>query len=197
MRVLLHSGGVDSSAIAYWKRPEVCLTVDYGQTPAQGEIIAAASICKELGLRHEIVTVNLSSLGAGTLAGKPTPDIARAEEWWPYRNQMLITIAGMRFVVEGLKEVMIGALRTDVHADGKRPFLRTIHRLMSLQEGSVAVTAPAASLSGKKLLDVSGFPPVLLALTFSCHVLEYPCGRCRGCEKHIAISGAASSSLTS
>jgi 7-cyano-7-deazaguanine synthase len=185
MTPLLFSGGLDSSAIAYWKRPEVCLTVDYGQRPARGEIAAAEAICAELGLRHETVKVDLRSLGSGSLAGKPTSELAQAEEWWPFRNQMLITLAGMRFVAEGLKEVMIGAVRTDVHADGKRPFLRAVDRLMSLQEGRVVVTAPASNLNPKKLLEVSGFPNSLLGLTFSCHMMEYPCGRCRGCEKHL------------
>lgn len=186
MKVLLFSGGLDSSALASWKRPDVCLTIDYGQRPARGEIAAAKAICNELGIRHELLSVDLRALGSGSLAGKPQSDLAQAEEWWPYRNQLLITLAGMRFVSEGLKEIMIGAVRTDVHADGKSPFLRGIDRVMSLQEGAVAVTAPARGLHPQRLLEISGFPRSLLGLTFSCHVLEFPCGRCRGCEKHIS-----------
>jgi len=186
MRVLLFSGGLDSSAIAYWKRPDICLTVDYGQRPARGEIAAAQAICAELDLRQETLAVDLKALGSGTMSGKPTSRLAKAEEWWPYRNQMLVTLAGMRFVADGLTEIMIGAVKTDVHADGKYPFLRTIDRLMTLQEGRVNVTAPARKLSPEKLLDVSGFPLSAIGLTFSCHVMEYPCGRCRGCEKHLA-----------
>jgi 7-cyano-7-deazaguanine synthase len=185
MRVLLFSGGLDSSALAYWKRPDVCLTVDYGQRPARGEIAAAGAICAELKLRHEVVSVDLRSLGSGSLAGKEPSNLGHAEEWWPYRNQILITLAGMRFVSEGLREILIGAVRTDIHADGRSPFLRCIARLMSLQEGNVTVSAPARSLHPNKLLELSGFPVSLLGLTFSCHVMEYPCGRCRGCEKHL------------
>jgi 7-cyano-7-deazaguanine synthase len=185
MRVLLFSGGLDSSALACWKRPDVCLTIDYGQRPAPGEIAAARAICNELSLRHEILSVNLRALGSGSLAGEVTAALGRAEEWWPYRNQMLITLAGMRFVNEGLREIMIGAVRTDIHADGKPPFIRAIDRLMSVQEGSVTVSAPAKSLHPLKLLQASGFPETLLGLTFSCHVMQYPCGRCRGCLKHI------------
>ncbi|WP_315729478.1 MULTISPECIES: 7-cyano-7-deazaguanine synthase [unclassified Bradyrhizobium] len=185
MRVLLFSGGLDSSALAFWKRPDACLTIDYGQRPARGEIAAAKAICDELGLRHELLTVDLQALGSGSLAGKEPSGLARAEEFWPFRNQMLITLAGMRFLSEGLKEILIGAVSTDVHADGKAPFLRGIDRLMSLQEGGVTVTAPARALHPRRLLEVSGFPRSLVDLTFSCHVMEYPCGRCRGCEKHL------------
>ncbi|MCP1842135.1 7-cyano-7-deazaguanine synthase [Bradyrhizobium sp. USDA 4524] len=185
MRVLLFSGGLDSSALAFWKRPDACLTVDYGQRPARGEMAAAAAICRELGLRHEVLAIDLRALGAGSLAGAAPSALGAAEEFWPYRNQMLITMAGMRFLPQGLKEIMIGAVRTDVHADGKSPFLRGIDRLMSLQEGAVSVTAPARALHPRRLLEVSGFPRSLVGLTFSCHVMEYACGQCRGCEKHL------------
>ena len=185
MRVLLFSGGLDSSALAFWKRPDLCLTVDYGQRPARGEIAAAKALCGELDLRHETLAVDLKTLGSGSLAGEAASAVGLAEEWWPYRNQMLITLAGMRFLNEGLREIMIGAVRTDLHADAKAPFIRGINRLMSLQEGRVEVSAPARSLHPLKLLQLSGFPDALLGLTFSCHVMEYPCGRCRGCLKHL------------
>lgn len=185
MKVLLFSGGLDSSALAFWKRPDICLTVDYGQRPARGEIAAASAICSELGLKHETLAIDMKVLGSGSLSGSPSSSLARAEEWWPYRNQMLITLAGMRFVSEGLTEILIGAVSTDVHADGKAPFLRSINKLMALQEGGVTVTAPARALHPYKLLTMSGFPHSLLGLTFSCHAMEYPCGRCRGCSKHL------------
>src|SRR5262249_39932325 len=132
MKVLLFSGGLDSSALAFWLRPDVCFTVDYGQRSARGEIAAAEAICRELNLQHEKFAVNLKSLGSGSLAGGVASSLSRAEEWWPYRNQMLITLAGMRFVSEGLSEIMIGAVKTDVHADGKGPFIREIDKLMFL-----------------------------------------------------------------
>lgn len=196
MRLLLFSGGLDSSALAFWKRPDVCLTIDYGQRPARGEIAAAVAICSELSLRHEILAVDLRALGSGSMSGKKASEFANAEEWWPYRNQMLITLAGMRFVSEGLKEIMIGAVRTDVHADGKPLFLRGIDRVMSVQEGSVRVSAPARPLHPLKLMLSSGFPASLLGLTFSCHVMEYPCGQCRGCEKHIQTMTALKNRTT-
>ena len=90
----------------------------------------------------------------------------------------------MRFVTQGLREIIIGTVRSDAHADGRAPFLRAIDRVMSVQEGEVRVIAPARPLSTLQLLSSSGFPTELLGLTFSCHVHEYPCGQCRGCLKH-------------
>lgn len=118
MKLLLFSGGIDSSAIAHWKRPDVVATVDYGQHPARGEIAAAEAIADLLSIRHEVIRVDLSSLGSGSLVHLPSSKLAVAPEWWPYRNQMLITLAGMRFVPEGLSEVIIGSVASDAHADG-------------------------------------------------------------------------------
>ena len=58
---------------------------------------------------------------------------------------------------------------------------------MISQEGQVRVSAPARKMKSVELLRVSGFPAELLGLTFSCHVHEYACGQCRGCEKHSMV----------
>lgn len=196
MRLLLLSGGVDSSAIAWWTRPDVCLTVNYGQAPAQGEIRAAAGICREVGLRHEILEAGLAHLGSGLMAGRTTSPVGNAAEWWPYRNQMLVTLAAMRFVGEGLEEIMIGALESDIHLDGSRAFLEALDRTMALQEGGVRVTAPAHPYTTGELLKVSGFPSSMLGATFSCHAADMPCGRCSGCEKSVDLLERYSSSAT-
>jgi 7-cyano-7-deazaguanine synthase len=62
---LLLSGGTDSVALAYWKRPTIAYTVDYGQLPAVGEIRAAAAVCDALGIRHRVLRVNCGELGSG------------------------------------------------------------------------------------------------------------------------------------
>jgi 7-cyano-7-deazaguanine synthase len=184
MKVLLLSGGLDSSALAWWYRPDVCATVNYGQRPASGEIAASTAIAAELAIRHELITVDLQKLGSGMLSGEAAIEKARAPEFWPYRNQMLITLAAMKFIGEGLSEITIGAVSTDIHADGQDPFLSGIDSLMRCQEGSVRVTAPARRMTSMELLKHSRFPRSLLGLTFSCHAAEYACGQSRGCVKH-------------
>lgn len=184
MRALLLSGGLDSSALAHWHRPEVCVTVDYGQRAAAGERAAARAICDALGLRHELVEADLSTLGSGSMASRPTAAGAAAPEFWPYRNQMLVTLAAMHMQPEGLREVLVGAVSTDLHADSSAAFFRGLDRTMRAQEGHVRVKAPARRLSPAQLLRRSGLPRALVGLTFSCHVHEYACGQCGGCLKH-------------
>jgi len=187
MRALLLSGGIDSSALAFWQRPDVAVTIDYGQKPAHAEIDAASEICRTLDLRHEIIRVDCSSLGTGNLAGQPVSSLSEAPEWWPFRNQLLVTLAGMKLVTKGLAEIIIGTVRgdSDVHADGRAEFISCLDAIMRVQEGGVRVTAPAIKLSSEELLSCSGATADLLGWTFSCHVSEYACGQCRGCTKHL------------
>lgn len=184
MKALLMSGGLDSAALAHWLRPDICVTIDYGQIPAKGEMAASAALCSALALEHRSITVDLSSLGSGSMANREVAPGAAAAEFWPYRNQMLITLAAMMLMPEGVTEIMVGAVSTDRHADGKAPFFRAIDRALSLQEGSVRVSAPARRFSTPSLLRKSAFPYDLIGLTFSCHVHEFACGQCGGCLKH-------------
>ncbi|MFY9512883.1 MAG: 7-cyano-7-deazaguanine synthase, partial [Rubrivivax sp.] len=55
---LLLSGGMDSLCIAWWKRPDVAITIDYGQLPAQAEVAAAAAVCERLGVEHHVLRVD-------------------------------------------------------------------------------------------------------------------------------------------
>lgn len=140
MKALLFSGGIDSTALAAWQRPDVLVTIDYGQRVATAEIRAATEIARRLALRHEVIRVDAAALGLGLLAGQPASDLGAAPEWWPYRNQLLITLAAMRLVSEGLSEIFVGTvIGDDIHADGKPEFIAAIDRLLALQEGAVRV----------------------------------------------------------
>ncbi len=110
---LLLSGGMDSTSLAVWCHPDIAITIDYGQRPAAGEKRAASAVAAALGIEHHIITSDLSALGSGDLAGTPALAVAGISEWWPYRNQMLVTLAAMKSVSLGVSELMIGALKTD------------------------------------------------------------------------------------
>lgn len=182
---LLLSGGMDSISIAWWKRPDVAISVDYGQRAAAAELEAAGAVCSATGIRHEIIRVDCSSLGSGDMAGLPPVAAAPVPEWWPFRNQLVLTLAGIAAVRLGISNLMIGALVTDgEHADGRPDFIEAISTLMSLQEGGITVTAPAISMTAVDLVRMSGIPREVLAWAHSCHIGDFACGQCRGCVKH-------------
>jgi 7-cyano-7-deazaguanine synthase len=184
--LLLLSGGMDSTALAYWQRPEHALTVDYGQAAAQAEIRASAEVTRELGIAHHVVTLDLRSLGLGRMAGVRPDAGAPSPEWWPFRNQMLITLAAAKAVVLGVDAVMIGTLSTDgLHADGRPEFLDGMRALLAQQERQIRLVAPALSMDAVELARRSGVSADLLGWTHSCHVADFACGLCRGCNKHL------------
>jgi 7-cyano-7-deazaguanine synthase len=182
---LLLSGGMDSVALAWWLRPDVAMTIDYGQRPAPGELRAAAAVTSELKIPHEIIRADVSQLGSGDLAGTPANALAPVREWWPFRNQFLVTVAAMRSVSLGVQKLLIGCLRTDAaHSDGSQAFVQSLGQLLRLQEGGLELEAPAIDLDAAELVRRSGVPDDILAWAHSCHVSEYACGECRGCRKH-------------
>lgn len=185
---LLLSGGMDSVALAYWKRPETAFTVDYGQLSAEREIQASAVICRSLNIKHEIVKADCRNLGSGDLAGKPRSPKAPESEWWPFRNQLLLTLTGMRAITLEITHLLFGSVKTDsFHADGTLQFFEQANSLFQMQEGSLTVEVPAIHLTTAELIKVSEIPRSLLAWTHSCHVANFACGHCRGCSKHIFV----------
>jgi 7-cyano-7-deazaguanine synthase len=119
------------------------------------------------------------------MAGKAALSVAPVSDWWPFRNQMLITLAAMKGVGLGVGRLLIGTLKTDsYHADGRPLFIEAIGALLRLQEGEVALEAPAIAMTATELIRNSGVPMEILAWAHSCHVAEYACGSCGGCRKH-------------
>ena len=184
---LLLSGGMDSLAIAWWKRPELAITLNYGQKAAEAEKLASAQVCKTLGIRHEIVSVDCRALGSGDMAGAPPDAAAQTSDWWPYRNQLLITLASMQAISRGMQTLYIGTVLSDgeSHLDGTPEFVQKMDELMAYQEGHLRVVAPAISLTTVELIRLVDVPPGLLAWSHSCHKANIACGNCRGCNKYI------------
>ncbi|MDO8289231.1 MAG: 7-cyano-7-deazaguanine synthase [Parvibaculum sp.] len=181
------SGGMDSIAVAWWKRPKWAVTIDYGQRGAVAEKVAAAQVCKELEIEHEILTVDCSALGSGDLANTEPAPYATTSDWWPYRNQLLITLASMRAISRDIQVLYIGTVKSDAasHRDATLEFIERIDGLMSFQEGGLHVVAPAIDYTTSELVRKVAVPSGLLAWAHSCHKADVACGNCRGCNKYL------------
>lgn len=186
---LLLSGGMDSIAIAWWKRPDWAITVDYGQKAAAAEIVAATQVCKELGIEHDVIVVDCNALGSGDMAHAAPDVLATTSDWWPYRNQLIITLACMRAISRQVQMLYIGTVKSDgeSHRDGTRDFLCRMDDLTAYQEGGIRVLAPAIDLTTVELVRMAAVPSGLLAWAHSCHKAEIACGNCRGCNKYLAV----------
>lgn len=166
------------------QKPDLATTIDYGQTCAEAEIRAAEQICNELEIPHNVLEVDCSSLGAGELADTEQLSIGGTPEWWPFRNQMIITMAAMDAVQRDASELVLGSVQGDhEHADGRAEFYEHMNTLLAVQEGDLKVSTPAINMSSEELVERSDLPLSILGWTHSCHRSDLACGRCRGCIK--------------
>ncbi len=190
--LLLLSGGIDSTVIAAIDRPEAALFVDYGQNPARAELESARMVALHLALDLYEISVDLSTIGAGLLVGQPKSVGAPTPEWFPFRNQFLITIAAAVAVRHGYRTVVLGLVAGDGdrHADGTRGFVDAIDKLISAQEGNARVIAPFIESDIVQLAARSALPEHVLRRTHSCHVGNLACGQCPGFHRRIAILAA-------
>ncbi|WP_081894752.1 7-cyano-7-deazaguanine synthase [Ruegeria halocynthiae] len=180
---------MDSIAVAYWQRPELAFTVDYGQRAAEAEVSAASQVADELGIQHEVISIDCSQIGSGDMAGSDAIDIAPVPEWWPFRNQLLITFSAARGVTLGVSEIMTGSVASDSsHADGRLGFYQAMDTVTSYQEGGIRVSAPALRMTTVELVQLSSVPREILAWAHSCHTGNIACGQCRGCIKHYEVT---------
>lgn len=187
---VLMSGGMDSMALAYWKCPDYLIYIDYGQVCSIGELRASKHFAEKTNIPLEIIRVDCSSIGSGSLSGT-SKKLAESpsEEWWPFRNQLLVTLAGAKCIELGIKKLCVGSVNTDsaLHKDGGKEFYAALNTLMTLQEGNISVEAPAVNMSTLDLIKASKIPMDLLSWSFSCHTSNHPCMQCSGCKKNTSI----------
>jgi len=185
---LLLSGGMDSISIAWWKRPELAFSIDYGQLSAPAELQAARAITKELNIEHHTIELDCSSLGTGDMAGSEPYKDAPASDWWPYRNQLLVTLTAMKAISLDVTHIWFGTVKSDWHhRDGTPEFFELMNGLMAYQEGGLIVEAPAINLTTQELIKKSMIPKEYLAFAHSCHTANVACGKCRGCNKYFEV----------
>lgn len=185
LTALLFSGGMDSVALAHYRRPDVLITINYGQIVASSEISAARYFASELKLPLILLDANFRGVGSGSLVNSE-PSQGKHPEWWPFRNQLLVSVAAAWSVSNDVRKLMIGTVESDgCFADGTVEFVQTMSNLLAIQEGGITLDAPAIKMSSAELIRVSQMPLRLLPMCFSCNVSLRPCGNCRSCLKFI------------
>jgi 7-cyano-7-deazaguanine synthase len=203
-RALLLSGGVDSIALCYWLDPDLAITIDYGQAAAKAEFEAAQQVCAALDVKHEFVSADCSQVGFGNMlpiglgASNEGPARPPSPEWWPFRNQLVVTLGASRCVLLGFRELLIGTVASDSqHRDGTAEFVDMLAKLLEHQEGNLSLVAPALGMTSVDLVRTSRVPRAVLCWAHSCHVGNIPCGTCRGCNKYREVFQECYESLPS
>lgn len=184
-RLMLLSGGLDSAAVAAIERPDRALFIAYGQAAAEAEHTAAQQVADHLDIHLDVIAVDASDIGTGSLVSEPQVDLAPNPEWFPFRNQLLVTLGAAHAVKHGLGAVLLGTVAGDgLHqADGTRRFVSSLDALLRTQEGKIRLAAPCADISTPQLLARSRLPREVVAMTHSCDIAIPACGDCNSCRR--------------
>ena len=122
------------------------------------------------------------------MAGNAADNYAPASDWWPYRNQLLVTLTAMKAITLGVVHIFLGSVKSDaLHRDGTIEFVDALSKLLEMQEGALRVEAPAIDMSTVELIRASGISSAELAWCHSCHTSNVSCGSCRGCYKYFNV----------
>lgn len=187
-KAILLSGGIDSICLTYDLKPDIAYTIDYGQTVAEREIYVSDFVCQKLEIQHKIIRVDCKSLGSGTLANSENLSISPSEEWWPFRNQLLITLACMQAIKDGISEIYLASVKSDnFHKDGTKDFYKLSDELVSYQEGKIRILCPTLEYFSHELVSKFNVPLELLSIAHSCHISNIACGKCSGCIKQLKV----------
>ena len=187
--VILFSGGIDSTALAWEHRhaEPLLFFVDFGQPARARERDAARAVARRL--RLGLIEHSTILPGVGAMSG----DGPRV---MPGRNLALLSLAVSLAASKGLSRVQFGAILDDSrdYPDCRVEFVQALRETAIIGYG-VRVDAPFLHLSKAEVM--ARLPADVLALTWSCYesrgLYDGPCGTCNSCllRASAAMFGAA------
>lgn len=201
--VLIASGGLDSTVLAYWLRARgsqlLLLSFDYGQRH-RVELDFAALTATALGVRHELVDVStlgrllcgsaLTDVAVRVPDGHYTDETMRATVV-PNRNAIMLDIAVALAVARRADAVAFGAHAGDhpIYPDCRESFTTSFERTARLaNEGLVCegfrLLAPFLDRSKTEIVRLGAALGVPFEQTWSCYRGgRYHCGTCGTCTE--------------
>lgn len=190
--VLLASGGLDSTTLAYWlieqKMDFIPLFLNYGQHCSTTEYETLIRVLPNNYI-NKVEVINISDIykySSSRLIQEPDlwkDNVQYEELYLPYRNLLMLSIGSAFAQSIGSKDLFAGFINSN-HAkeiDCSASFFAQLSDLLS-EFGSVKINMPFrymtkydVALEGIRL----GAP---IAHTFSCQVSStFPCGACPNC----------------
>lgn len=199
--VIILSGGMDSTTLAYWlanRLPDrvIALSFDYGQRHKR-ELDCAAITADALGFEHHVIPLAIGKLLKGSSLTDPTMNTPHGhyaaenmkQTVVPSRNAIMLAIAHGVAASHGIEQVLIGAHAGDhtIYPDCRDPFFKALQ--FALNEGGlwhkpVKIVAPFQELDKGDIALLGDALGVDWAATHTCYEGIYPpCGKCGACQE--------------
>lgn len=190
--VLLASGGLDSTTVAYWLREKGCTTVpiffDYGQHCVEKEWETLQDVLPKDGI-EAATRFDISAIFRGSrsrLIVEPnlwTEPVVSDDLYIPYRTLLFFSAAAAIAQTRDLTEVYSGFINSN-HAkelDCSATFLNNLDAL-SENVGPVRFNLPFREMTKTEVAKLAKRLSVPIGRTFSCQVYsDVPCGACPNC----------------
>lgn len=190
--ILLASGGLDSTTMAYWlldqKIDFVPLFINYGQHCAETEFNTLKKVLPSSHV-NKIEVIDIQSIYKKSTSKFIKPanlwedEISADDLYIPYRNVLLLTIGATFAQTLGLSNVYSAFINSN-HAkeiDCSNDFFEKMESMLS-DYGSVKINMPFRYYSKYDVAKLGIKLGASIGLTFSCQASPViPCGACPNC----------------
>jgi 7-cyano-7-deazaguanine synthase len=190
--ILLASGGMDSTTLAYWLDKEnkdfTPLFINYGQHCVKTEYETLIKVLPP-HLVNKIESIDVSGIYNGSSSRMIVPadlwkdKISAGDLYLPYRNLLILTIGAIVAQKKGYLKVYAAFINSN-HAkeiDCSNSFFSALEPLLS-DYGSVKIEMPFRELSKFQVAQLGINLQAPIGYTFSCQAsVEIPCGACPNC----------------
>ncbi|RWP94735.1 7-cyano-7-deazaguanine synthase [Mesorhizobium sp.] len=194
--LLLCSGGLDSTTVAYWLRERgvgvVPIFFDYGQHCAEKEWATVQKVLPKDGMSRP-TRIDISGIFSGSssrLIREPDlwfDHVADEDLYVPYRTLLFFSVGASCAQTQGLTEVYSGFINSN-HAkeiDCSAAFLNGLDGLAA-NVGPVRFKIPFRNWSKADVVREAERLKVPIGATYSCQLLsDTPCGACPNCVERL------------
>ena len=189
--LLLASGGLDSTTLAYWLRDQGmdvhALFFDYGQHCVEKEWETCQRVLRGQSIQPERVSL------ADVYKGSRSKMIVESDPWkepftseelhLPYRTLLFFAVAAARAQTVGILDVYSAFINTDhvMEPDSATEYLNNLMKVAS-EVGNVRFNLPFGGHSKADVAKIAIDLGVPIEETFSCQIYsDVPCGACGNC----------------
>jgi 7-cyano-7-deazaguanine synthase len=190
--ILLASGGLDSTTLAYWLDQKgiqfIPLFIDYGQHCATTELETLRNVLPKSHLDKieiiDIKSIYKYSQSKFIQAGDLWVDTITADDLYiPYRNVLILTVAASFAQTLGYPNVYSAFINSN-HAkeiDCSNDFFDRMESILK-EYGAVKINMPFRNYSKYEVAKIGVSLGAPIGVTFSCQASPaIPCGACPNC----------------
>ena len=194
--ILLCSGGVDSTTLAYWlikkKINFIPLFIDYGQHCASTEYDTLINVLP-IGIAKKVKRIQIRDIYEGSSsrlineANLWEDSVSDKDLYLPYRNLLLLTIASSFAQSRGYMRIYAGFINSN-HAkeiDCSAAFFNKLSKMLT-EYGKVKIEMPFRNMSKVEVARLGLKLKAPIAKTYSCQAkAKVPCGACPNCVERL------------